>query len=122
MSHDIPRIEGVVGQPAPPHKKPSASQKSIAIPTTDELLTQLLRLNSAVAMGAMTSKTAGLIQRGIGKVIDVQLRRASSSESGPNPESLMELGRLDPRMINAIAPFLTPEQLQELMSETAGDG
>ncbi|MCA9087233.1 MAG: hypothetical protein KDA90_01220 [Planctomycetaceae bacterium] len=122
MSHDVPKIEGSVGQPAPPHTKPSGSQKSFTIPTVDELIIQLLRLNGAIAMGAMPSKTAGLMQKTISKIIDIQLRRASSSDSGPNPESLMELGRMDPRTINAIAPFLTPEQLQELMSETARDG
>ena len=46
------------------------------VPNVDELLSLLLQLNGLVAMRMMSTSQAGVIQRGLRAILDVQLKRA----------------------------------------------
>ena len=96
-------------------------RQRVPIPTVDEILQQLLQLNGAVAIGAMATKDANLIQKNLRTVLDVQMKRANREDSGPSQEALAELCRDDPRALNAIEPFLTDTQLAELVNEVTDD-
>lgn len=100
-----------------PVRRPAAP----AIPSIDELLGQLLRLNGTVVMGALSAKQASLVARNIKVVLDTQLRRANGQESAPNQEALADLCRRDPSLLGAITPFLADEQIRALMQVVAED-
>ncbi len=96
-------------------------RQCVPIPSVDELLRQLIQLNGAVALGAISSKEANVIQKNVKTVLDVQMRRASRDDTGPSQEALAELCRNDPRMLNVIEPFLTDSQMNLIMSEVTDD-
>jgi hypothetical protein len=85
----------------------------------DQILQQLIQLNGAVAIGAMSTKDANLIHKNLRTVLDVQMKRASREETGPSQEALLELCRTDPRVLNVIEPFLTDTQMDWVMGEVA---
>ena len=91
-------------------------RQRVAIPSVDEILQQLIQLNGAVTIGAMSTKEASLIHKNLRTVLDVQLKRANREETGPSQEALAELCRDDPRVLNVIEPFVTSSQLQWLMT------
>lgn len=97
-------------------------QHGSQIPSIDELLVQLLRLNGAVVMGAISAKDAALINRNIKAVLDVQLKRSSRNDGPLGQEVLAEKCRRDPSLLAAVSPFLSPEQVEELMSDVMDDG
>jgi hypothetical protein len=92
----------------------------VPIPGVDEILGQLIQLNGAVLIGAMSAKEAALIQKNLKTVLDVQLRRASRGDAGPSQEALVDLCRRDPRALDAVESFLTDDQFRALMEEIAG--
>ena len=50
------------------------------------------------------------------------LERAARDDAGPaSQEGLVELCRGDPKMLNAIEPFLTDEQVEMLMNEVTDE-
>lgn len=98
-------------RPEPPPRPKSP------IPQVDELLERLLQLNGAVLMGAMSVKNAAFIQKNLKAVLDAQIKRTSPSDSSPSQEALADLCRRDPQAITAVAPFLSHEQLQDLMGQ-----
>jgi len=87
------------------------------VPSVDEILQQLIQLNGAVTIGAMSTKEASLIHKNLRTVLDVQLKRANREETGPSQEALAELCRDDPRVLNVIEPFVTSSQLQWLITD-----
>lgn len=98
------------------------SQHGTTIPSIDELLAQLLRLNGAVVMGAISARDAALINRNIKAVLDVQLKRGRRDDGPLGQEALAEKCRRDPSLLAAVSPFLSPQQVEELMSEVMDDG
>jgi hypothetical protein len=96
-------------------------RQRVPIPTVDQVLQQLIQLNGAVAIGAMSTKEANLIHKNLRTVLDVQMKRASREDSGPSQEALVELCRNDPRVLNVIEPFLTDTQMEWLMNEVRDD-
>ncbi len=116
------------GSKAPPEPDPgsktgrSKAPRQAPIPEVDEILRQLIQLNGAVLLGMISARDAGILQRNLKTVLDVQLKRSIPGESGPNQEGLVELCRRDPRAIATIEPFLSQGQLQSLMEQIAGDG
>ncbi len=113
---------GPLGEPkgtrSSTHRKAS---KKISIPTVDQILQQLMHLNSVVAFGAMSSRDASLINKNLKIVLDVQMKRANREDSGPSQEALSEFCRNDPRLLNALEPFLADDQVEWLMSEITDD-
>ena len=61
-------------------------RQRVAIPSVDEILQQLIQLNGAVTIGAMSTKEASLIHKNLRTVLDVQLKRANREETGPSQE------------------------------------
>lgn len=96
-------------------------KRETKIPSVDELLGQLLQLNGAVVMGAMSSKDASLINRNIKAVLDVQLRRASRDDGHLEQEDLVKRCRQDPSLLSTVSSFLSPQQVEELMREVMDD-
>ena len=96
-------------------------RQRVPIPSVEEILQQLLQLNSAVAIGAMSTRDAALIHKNLRTVLDVQMKRANREDSGPSQEALAELCRDDPRVLSAIEPFLTDAQLGQLVNEVTDD-
>jgi len=91
------------------------------IPSVDQLLEQLIQLNGAVAIGAMSTKDANLIHKNLRAVLDVQMKRASREETGPSQEALLDLCRNDRRVLNVIAPFLSDAHMDWVMNEITDD-
>jgi hypothetical protein len=96
-------------------------RRRVPIPSVDQLLEQLIQLNGAVAIGAMSTKDANLIHKNLRAVLDVQMKRASREETGPSQEALLELCRSDPRVLNVIAPFLSDAHMDWVMNEVTDD-
>jgi hypothetical protein len=96
-------------------------QKKIHIPQVDELLEKLMHLNLAVLTGKINVGTANFIHRNLKDILDVQIKRASHTDSGQSAEALIDLCRRDPSAISAVEGFLTIEQLQTLMAEISDD-
>lgn len=99
----------------------SGRQRGPSIPTVDELLMQLLQLNGAVVMGAMSTKDAALINRNIKAVLDVQLRRKSRDDAPLEQDALVDRCRRDPSLLSVVSSFLSPQQVEELMREVMDD-
>jgi hypothetical protein len=91
------------------------------LPTIDQLLFQILQLNGALIMGALSPKEASLIQRNLKTVLDAQFKRAMREDAAPTQEGLVELCRKNPQAINTLASFLTGDQLQWLMGQIEDD-
>jgi hypothetical protein len=85
------------------------------IPNVDELLALLLQLNGLVAMRVMSTSQAGVIQRGLRAILDVQLKRTQGSQDVLPQEALAELCRQDSRVFDLLHPFLSDEQVNSLM-------
>lgn len=96
-------------------------RQRVSIPSVDQILQQLIELNGAVAIGAMSSKEANLIHKNLRTVLEVQMKRASRDDAGPSQEALVDLCRNDPRVLNVIEPFLTDPQMDWLMTEVTDD-
>ena len=105
----------------PPSNDRRRRRQRAAIPSVDEILQQLIQLNGAVTIGAMTTKEATLIHKNLRTVLDVQMKRASREDTGPSQEALAELCRADPRILNVIEPFVTDAQMDWLMNEVTDD-
>lgn len=121
MANDLTPPQGGDREHSQHHDDGRAGKKAKReLPSVEQLLHQLLQLNSAVLLGAVASREAGLIHKNIRAVLDVQLKRANPEEAGRNHEALADACRRDPKIINALAPFLSPEQLQALMDEIGG--
>lgn len=105
----------------PPSNDCRGRRQRAAIPSVDEILQQLIQLNGAVTIGAMTTKEATLIHKNLRTVLDVQMKRASREDTGPSQEALAELCRSDPRVLNVIEPFVTDAQMDWLMNEVTDD-
>jgi hypothetical protein len=81
-----------------------------------------MELNGAVLIGSVSAKQADLLHKNLRTVLQVQLKRATRDDAGPaSQEGLVELCRNDPKMLNAIEPFLSDEQVEWLMKEVADD-
>ena len=91
------------------------------IPTIDEAMGQLVQLNAAVMLKMISSKDASLIQRTLKLIIDVHLKRASQQDAGVNQESLAELCKRDPEVVNLITPFLPDAYVDWLMEQIRSD-
>jgi hypothetical protein len=76
------------------------------IPNVDELLTQLLRLNGLVAMNMLSTSRAGVIQRGLRAILDVQLKRTQEGQGALPQDALAELCRKDPNILHLLEPLL----------------
>lgn len=87
------------------------------LPSVDEILDQLIRLNQALLLRVISPQDAGVIQKNLKTVLDVQLKRTSRGDSGETQEALVDLCRRDPRALEAVEPFLSQEQAQALMDE-----
>ena len=98
-----------------------SNRRRVPIPSVDEVLQQLIQLNGAVAIGAMSTKEANLIHKNLRTVLEVQLKRASREDAGPSQEALVELCRNDPRVLNVIEPFLTDTQMDWLMDAVGNE-
>ena len=90
------------------------------IPSVDEIQRMLLKLNSAVAIGAISNATGSLIHRNLCAVLKVQMAREGRGGGGSDQQALAEACRRDPRVLNALEPFLTDEMLDSLMDEVGG--
>ena len=98
------------------------ARKKPAIPTVDQLLDQMMQLSGAVLIGSVSAKQGELIHKNLRAVLQVQLKRATRDDAGPaSQEGLVELCRSDPKMLNAIEPFLTDEQVEMLMNEVTDE-
>ncbi len=104
------------GDPRSSSDHPRGRQRK-PLPTVEEILQQLLQLNSAVAIGAMSTKEAGLIHKNLRIVLQTQMKRASREDTGPSQEALVDLCRKDPQALNLIEPFLTDEHVKWVMNE-----
>lgn len=118
MTQNIESAQNSARPTGPP--RPSKRKKS-RIPEVDEILGQMIQLNGAVLLGAISAKDASFLQRNLKAVLDVQLKRTSGSDTGPRQEALVDHCRRDPNAISAVEPFLSDEQLQSLMAEVADD-
>jgi hypothetical protein len=97
------------------------ARQRVSIPSVDQILQQLIQLNGAVAIGAMSTKEANLIHKNLRTVLEVQMKRASREDTGPSQEALIDLCRNDPRVLNVMEPFLTDAQMDWIMNEVTGD-
>jgi hypothetical protein len=91
------------------------------IPTVEEILEMLMRLNGLVTLNLISTSQASVIQRGLRTILDEVHKRAQNGLGGLPHEVLAEICRRDPRMIDLLAPLLTDDQVQWLMGE-ATDG
>ncbi|NQV23000.1 MAG: hypothetical protein HQ518_01425 [Rhodopirellula sp.] len=91
------------------------------LPSVDELLAQLLQLNGAVIMGAISTKDGTLMNRNIKTVLDVLLRRMSRNEGTVDSETLVDRCRQDPSILEIVSSFLSPQQVDDLMREVMDD-
>ncbi|MCE9555382.1 MAG: hypothetical protein K8T91_18690 [Planctomycetes bacterium] len=97
--------------------QPGRKRKKISIPSVNHILHQLIQLNRAVILGAMSTKEANLIHKNLNTVLQVQMKRANREDAGHNQQAMIDICRTDPRMINALEPFLTDAQVRSLMTE-----
>jgi hypothetical protein len=104
-----------------PRRRNHRERPLVPIPSVDQILRQLIELNGAVAIGALSAKEANLIQKTLKTVLDVQLKRSNRESTSPTQEALVDICRRDPRTLNAIQSFLTDEQLESLMDEITED-
>lgn len=65
----------------------------------------------------MSPREASLIHKNLKTVLQVQLKRATREETGHSQEALVDVCRNDPKMLNALAPFLSDAQVKSLMNE-----
>ena len=108
-------------KPKPDTKQNRRRKKQQRIPGAEELMSQLLSINGAVIMGAMSAKTAGLMHRNIKTVLDAQLKRESQTDTAPNQEALIDICRRDPSTLNALEGLLSDEQLDAILTELNGE-
>jgi hypothetical protein len=94
--------------------------RGIDLPSVDDLLGKFLQLNGAMLTGLISSSQAGHIHKNLKVVLDAQFRRETRSDV-PNPQALMDLARQDPGILNVLEPFLTDEQIDQLMQEIRDD-
>ncbi len=102
-------------------RRPRRLRSTVEVPSVERLLQQIIELNGAVAIGALSAKEASLIGKNLKTVLDVQLKRANRDTTSPTQEALADLCRKDPKTLNAIQSFLTDEQLESLMDEISSD-
>jgi hypothetical protein len=117
-SQPIPESDPGANIPSRPERPAPAVRRNrprVTIPSVDEILGQLIGLNGAVAIGALSTKDANLMHKNLRVVLDTQLKRANREDVGPGQEGLVELCRDNPRTLNALAPFLTEDQLEDLL-------
>jgi hypothetical protein len=99
-----------------PHGQSSpqgAQRQAPRIPSVDEILEQLQKLDALVLLGLPAAK-ANVIQRSLRIMLETQLRRSAATDQGLPNEALAELCRRNPAALNLVAPFLPEEQLDWL--------
>lgn len=118
MNHDRkPAGAGGLRPQFPDPRENRRARRKPEIPEIESLLGQLLQLNGAVLIGAVSPQQANLIQKNLKTVLDVQLKQAQPGGGGPASESLLELCRKNPSALQAVEAFLSDEQIQQLMDE-----
>lgn len=96
-------------------------ETSTPIPDIDETMRMLLQLNSAVLLGVISPTKANIIQRNLRTILDVQTKRGGRADTAANPETLVELCRRDPQVLNTLEPFLSDTQLDWLIDQIKDD-
>jgi hypothetical protein len=85
------------------------------IPDINKILSMLVRLNGLIMLKIVTPQQASLIQRSLRIVLDVHLKRAREDRLGMPHEGVLEAVRKDPSLVNLLAPFLTDDQVAQVM-------
>jgi hypothetical protein len=96
-------------------RRRESQSQATEIPRIDEILDMLMKLNKLVAMNFMSTAQASVIQRGLRTVLDVQLKREQGQPQELLSETLAELCRSNPHLLNLLAPFLPDELVDEIM-------
>lgn len=91
------------------------------IPTRDEILEQLFKLNGLVAMSYVSTAKATVMQRGLRIILDSLTRSSAGGPSVVSNESLADLCRADPKILDLLEPFLTDDQFRLLMEQCRED-
>jgi hypothetical protein len=96
-------------------------ETSTPIPDIEQILQMLLQLNAAVVLGVISTTKASIIQRNLRTILDVQTKRDGRGDTAANPETLVELRRHDPQVLNTLEPFLSDTQLDWLLDQIQDD-
>ena len=88
----------------------------IDAPTVEDNLKTLRHLSSSVALGLLTPAQANVIQRNLRTEIDVRLKQQKAKATGVSLDELASLYREDPKTLRAVAPFLTPEHVEWILT------
>jgi hypothetical protein len=106
------------GDPSRSQRTRERSRKGSAIPSAEEILAMLVRLNGLVALKLISSAQATVMQRNLRTILDYHVRQVQGGQPGLPQAALAELCRKDPRILNLLEPLLTDAQVDWLM----GDG
>jgi hypothetical protein len=103
------------GDPNRSERSRERNRKGSGIPSAEEILAMLLKLNGLVAMRIISTAQATVIQRSLRTILDYQARQAQGGQPGLPQEALAEICHEDPRILNLLEPFLTDAQVDWLM-------
>jgi hypothetical protein len=124
---DPPEREGGDGEVPPEdsedprtHGQRRGKRRS-AIPSIDEILEMLFKLNGLVLTGAIWPDHANVIHRNLRTILETQLKRQKGGQQGQVQAGLVDLCRKDPRVLNLLEPFLSEEQFNCLLDEIKDD-
>jgi len=91
------------------------------MPDLIELVGQLQQLSGLVTLGLLAPAQANLVLRSISKTIDVVLRSQTAPQTAATQSGLADACRQDPSLIGLFEPFLTQEQLEQLLRQVNDD-
>jgi beta-phosphoglucomutase-like phosphatase (HAD superfamily) len=97
------------------------SQSQEPIPGANDCLRLLHRLGGMVALGLITPSQAGVLRGIYQTILQHHQRRESAPQQAFGGAEFMDKLRADPDLVNLLAPFLTNDQLNELLGEGGPD-
>jgi hypothetical protein len=103
------------------HRKRGPKSKNADIPSIDELLGMLMKLNRLVVLKVISTAQANTIQRSLRTMLDIQMKRTQGQPHELPQEALADLCRSDPSILNLLEPFLPDELVERLMEEVKDD-
>jgi hypothetical protein len=87
------------------HRRRGLKSQTADIPSIEELLDMLLKLNGLVMLNVISTAQANTIQRRLRAILDTQLKRAQWQLKQLPQEALAELCRSNPQILNLLVPL-----------------
>lgn len=96
-------------------------RKDQQIPTMEECLAALAKLNSAVALGLLAPSQANAIRANFTEILRHHQKMSGATDrKGVAGADVMELMRKDPKILSILSPFLSDEDVAMIMKNASG--